>query len=81
MRNVLGWIVNIIVLALIIRIRWWAYQEFASGDEAQQQQELLDYDKDCRIIADTGQCICRHRRNNELLLLHYEECVSIAKKP
>jgi hypothetical protein len=41
---------------------------------------VLDIDKDCSVIADTGQCFCRHRRTERRLTVPYQECVSLSRQ-
>jgi hypothetical protein len=42
---------------------------------------VLDVDKDCKVVPDTGQCFCRHRWTNERLSTPYNECVALARRP
>ena len=69
----------IIAAALMYKPVLRAYHGYTAGDQGQEQLEVLDIDKLCRVFADTGQCLCRHRRTNERLSLPYEECVSLAR--
>jgi hypothetical protein len=68
----------IIAAALLYKPALRAYQEFRAGEKGQEQQDVLDIDKLCRVYADTGQCLCRHRRTHQRLSIGYEECVSLA---
>ena len=79
-RKGIVWAIEIILLALLIKAGMWAYQHYGAGGKA-QRQEVLDVDKDCKVIPDTGQCFCRHRWTNERLTVPYRECVSLARRP
>ena len=80
-RKGIYWALQIIAIALALKFALWAYQDYMAGEEGQQQLKLLDIDKICKIVADTGQCNCRHRRTNETLNLAHEECLSRARTP
>ena len=70
----------IIAAVLVYKAAMWAYQAYQAyqaGGQVQQQQ-VLDVDKICNVTADTGQCVCRHRRTEESLSIPYEECRSRA---
>ena len=67
----------IIAAVLVYKAAMWAYQGYQAGGQVQQQQ-VLDVDKICNMTADTGQCVCRHRRTEERLSIPYEECRSRA---
>ena len=69
----------IIAAALMYKPVLRAYHDYTASDQGQEQLEVLDIDKRCRVYADTGQCLCRHRRTNERLSLPREECVSLAR--
>ena len=58
----------------------WVYQGYKAGEQPQQQEELLDVDKICRVIPDTGQCVCRHRETDQRLFIPYNECVTRASE-
>ena len=83
MRIVIRLLIWIIVALLAYKVGLWVFEEYQqrqqSGQRPVQQQEIPDSDKVCNVIADTGQCICRHRKTNERLALPYEECVSRAR--
>jgi len=81
MRKVTQWLFWIILIVLAYKVALWVYQGLSTGGQAQQQEEIFDHDKVCRIIADTGQCICRHRQNNQILNISFDECVSRASRP
>ena len=80
-RKAIYWAVQIIVIALAIKLAMWAYQNVTQGDQVHQQQEVFDIDKLCKMDADTGRCMCRHRRTKERLSIPHEECVSLAGRP
>lgn len=80
-RNVAVWMFRIILVVLAIRFAWWAYQNYWPAATADRPPEILDVDKECRVIADTGQCFCRHRWTNERLKVPYRECVALARRP
>jgi hypothetical protein len=78
-RDVIRWLIWIFVLALAIKFAWSFYQSYRSQEnQTAQQQEVPDIDKECKVIPDTGQCFCRHRRTNERLKVPYRECVALA---
>lgn len=82
MRKVTGWIVWIVVAVLIYKAALWTYESYRKADSsAQQQQEVLDVDKECWKDADTGRCFCRSTRTGERLLLSYDECATRAANP
>ena len=70
----------IVVVALMYKPILRAYHGYTASDQGQEQLEVLDIDKLCRVYADTGQCLCRHSRTHERLSIPYEECVSLARK-
>ena len=72
----------IVVAVLAYKAVLWAYEYHQKTEAAaQQQQEILDVDKECWKDADTGRCFCRHRRTGERLYLSYDECFSRATNP
>jgi len=75
------WAVRILVLLLTIKFAIWLYQNHLEDRDGPRQTEVLDIDKECKMDADTGRCLCRHRRTGEKLSLRYEECVAMARKP
>lgn len=79
MKNLLNIIAWFIVFALAAKGIMWAYEEFGGGGRTASGAEVVDIDKDCRQDADSGQCICRHRRTGERLKIDYGECVSRAR--
>jgi hypothetical protein len=70
----------IIAATLLYKPMLQAYHGYMKGEQGQEQQEVLDIDKKCRIFADTRQCLCRHSRTNERLSIPYDECASLARK-
>jgi len=70
--------VRLVVLAVVVKGLLWAWQAYQARDLADQAQEVLDVDKVCSVIADTGQCFCRHRQTNQRLSVPYRECKSLA---
>jgi len=80
-RKAIYWTVRVIAILLTIKLALWAYQNYWPGDQGHQQQEVFDIDKLCKMDADTGLCMCRHRRTNERLTIPHEECVSLAGRP
>jgi hypothetical protein len=80
LRNVILWIVWILVLALAIKLAAWAYENFWPDPPAETAQEVLEVDMECRVIADTGQCFCRHRWTEERLSVPYRQCVDLARR-
>jgi len=81
MRKGLYWALQIIVLALVAKAGLWAYENYRADNRGQQQQEVLDIDKECLLDADTGFCVCRHRWTNERLDVPHEECMERARQP
>ena len=79
MKNLLNIIAWIIVFFLVYKGLMWAYGEFGGGKHSASQQQVLDIDKDCRMDADSGSCICRHRQTGERLKIEYNECVSLVR--
>jgi hypothetical protein len=79
LRRIVYWALWIIVAVFVYKAALWAYQGVKAGEQAQQQEELHDVDKICRVIPDTGQCVCRHRETDQRIFLPYDECVSRAK--
>ena len=77
MRKGLSLALWIIVAVLAYKAAMWAYQGYQAGGQVQQQQ-VLDVDKICNVTADTGQCVCRHRKTNHRISIPYEECRSRA---
>lgn len=80
-RNLALWMFRIVVLVLAMKLAWWAYQTYRPGAPADRLPEVPDVDKECHVIPDTGQCICRHRWTNERLSVPYRECVALARRP
>ena len=80
MRKAIYWALWIIVAAFTYKAALWVYQGYKAGEQPQQQEELLDVDKICRVIPDTGQCVCRHRETDQRLFIPYDECVTRASE-
>ena len=73
------WAVRLLVLAVAIKTVLWAWQTHEARDTARQtQQKVLEVDKVCSVIADTGQCFCHHRQTQQRLSIPYAECISLA---
>lgn len=83
MRFIIRLLTWIIIALLAYKVALWAFEEFQSRQQftkqSTQKKEVLDTDKVCKVIADTGQCVCRHRKTNDRLALPYDECVSRAR--
>ena len=79
MRKGLRWLSVIIVVLLTYKFAIWTYEKIQSERSGSQQQQVLDIDKRCKIVADTNQCICRHRRTNKILSVPYSECRTLAR--
>ena len=77
MRKVINWALWVITAVLMYKLSLWAYEGYRAGG---QKQEVLDIDKLCSVIADTGQCFCRHRQTKKVLSISYDECLSLANK-
>ena len=82
MRRLMGNLFSLLVLAALAWAAWWAWQTFTAADRAPATPtEVLDIDKQCRVFADSGQCVCRHWRTDERLSVPYDECVRLARRP
>ena len=82
MRRMMIGLFNLLLLAALVAAAWWAWQAFiAPGRAVATPTEVLDIDKRCRVFADSGQCVCRHRRTGERLSVPYDECVERARNP
>jgi hypothetical protein len=79
MRQAITWLIRIAVVVLLVKAGMWGYEQLPASGRQQPQQQVLDIDKACRIFADSGQCVCRHRRTNRVLDIPYDECVSLAR--
>jgi hypothetical protein len=78
LRKIIRLLVWVIVAFFIYKAAIWAYGTYQAKNRAPSQQQVLDIDKNCEVIADTGQCKCRHRKTNERLSVPYSKCVSLA---
>lgn len=72
------WLVRLAVLAVAIKFALWAWQSYQAGGSSEQQVQVLDVDKVCSVIADTGQCFCHHRDTQRRLSVPYQECMALA---
>ena len=82
MRKMFYGLLNLLVLAALAWGAWWAWQTYSAPEPtAAGPANVLDIDKKCRVFADSGQCMCRHRRTDERLSVPYDECVELARKP
>jgi hypothetical protein len=79
MDKIFRWLSLIAVLVLTYYGAMWGYENYQAGQKKAPQGNVLDIDKECRIVADTRQCTCRHRETNERLEVHYEKCISLAR--
>jgi hypothetical protein len=77
-RKGIYWVLWIIAAVLVYKTAMWAYQGYKEGEQAHQQQQILDIDKICLVTPDTGQCVCHHRQTNQRISVPYDECVSRA---
>ena len=78
MRIVFRWLGWAITVLIIYKAATWSYDYFLASDQIPDQQDVVDIDKECRMDADTGRCICRHKRTGEYLQIPYDECKSRA---
>jgi len=76
----LYWVVRLALLAAGIKVLIWAWDAHEARDAVRPQQ-VLDVDKVCSVIADTGQCFCHHRQTQQRLSVPYQECRSLAGRP
>jgi len=79
MRKGLRWLSVIIVVVLTYKLALWTYEKIQSNRLGSQQEQVLDIDTRCKVVADTNQCICRHRRTNKILSVPYSKCRSLAR--
>jgi hypothetical protein len=78
MKRVIRWVMWVITAVVVYKAALWSYDIYRERSRTPTQQEIADIDKLCRMDADTGRCICRHKRTGEHLKLPYEECKSRA---
>jgi len=76
MRKFMNTVMLIAIVAVTVALAWWAYQGITMDDPVSRQETVTDADIVCMQVADTGQCMCRHRDTNDLLDVGYDECVS-----
>ncbi len=82
MKKLFTWIVRLIVLALIVKVVLWSWEQYQQGGKEPAPAEVIDFDKVCRITnPDLGSCVCLHRQTNERLKVPYDECVHRARNP
>jgi hypothetical protein len=81
MRRVVQGLFNLAMVGAVAGAAWWAWQAFTDSPRGAGAGQVLDVDKQCNMVADTGQCMCRHRATNERLAVPYEECVERARRP
>jgi len=80
MRKPLRGLFRLLVLAALAWAAWWAWQAWGGAwRAAEAPAAVLDIDKECRIFADTEQCMCRHARTGERLSVPYDECRQLAR--
>jgi TRAP-type C4-dicarboxylate transport system permease small subunit len=78
-RKLISGLFQILVLAAVAWGVWWGWQAFSSTGRT-TSAKVLDIDKQCRVFADSGQCICHHRQTEQPLSVPYDECVALARK-
>lgn len=78
MKRVIRWVMWVITAVVVYKAALWSYDIYRERSRTHAQQEIAEIDKLCRMDADTGRCICRHKRTGEHLKLSYEECKSRA---
>jgi len=81
MKIIISWIIWAVVAVLIFKAALWSYEAYRGQSRPSAQQQVFDLDKECRFQADTGACICRHRRTGERLKLPHSECKERALNP
>jgi hypothetical protein len=74
MKNVIRWVIWVVLAVLIYKAALWSFDSYKARNRAPVQQKIPDIDKDCKMDADTGRCVCRHKRTGEPIKLPYEEC-------
>lgn len=81
MKKLFVWIVRIAVLAVLVKIVLWSWDQYQGGGKEASAGEVTDWDKVCRITnPDYGSCVCLHRYTNQRLEVPYEECVQRARE-
>ena len=78
MKKVIGWIMWAVTAIVVYKSGLWSYDFYTARSRAATEQEIVDIDKQCILDADTGRCICRHKRTGQRLKLPYDECKSRA---
>lgn len=78
MKKVIRWIMWAVTAIIVYNAGLWSYDFYMARNRAATEQEIVEIDKECILDADTGRCICRHKRTGQHLKLSYEECKSRA---
>ena len=78
MKQLIRWVTWAVAAVIVYKAALWSYDVYQERNRAPTQQEIAGIDKKCRMDADTGRCICRHKRTGEPLRLPYDECKSRA---
>lgn len=76
MRKALNLVSLLVIVFVTFKLTMWAYHGLTKIEPQLSKQEIMDADIVCMQVADTGQCMCRHRDTNDLLDVGYDECVS-----
>jgi len=77
-RKGIYWIMQLVILAVVIKVLLWVWQAYEARGSGGEPQQVLDVDKVCSIVADTGQCFCHHRSTQQRLSIPYRECMALA---
>ena len=80
-RKGIYWVIRITVFVLVVKFAFWAYDAYLANNRVEQQEEVLDIDKQCLMDADTSYCMCRHRWTKERLDIPHAECMERAGQP
>lgn len=75
MRKALNLVSLLVIVLVTFKLTMWAYHGLTETEPQLSKQEIMDADTVCMQVADTGQCMCRHRDTNDLLDVGYDECV------
>lgn len=79
MRKIIRFMTLLFIVISLGGVALWSLDRFRAGSPKETRQQVLDIDKECRMNADTGSCVCRHRRTGERLSIPYRECVNLVR--
>jgi hypothetical protein len=76
MRKFMNFAMLILIVVVTVNLALWAYRGLTKDDTVLKQETVMDADIVCLKVADTGQCMCRHRETNQRIDVGYSDCVS-----